>query len=205
MYSLRSLTLSEWAIVFEGSASEEEDEDVEEGKGAAAAFPAVTPPPPTPPSAGFRSLCGVSRRRSVDGGLAADEWSTPMGLLCIIAPEGTTNTERGDTGSLGGVDGGEDEEEEEEEGASGLAGVAGAEWIAAGRAAAEVASAARLPLFTTAILAITRTRLGVVVEDANMEEAAAAAAAFFPTFAFLSLPFFMPAPLSVPSGPKNLA
>ena len=228
MYSLRSLTLSEWTI--EASASEEEDEEGVEDEVAAfpvapAAASAAAPPPRESSFGGYRT-------------------STP--LLPLFFPTAcpsttlaggveATNTVRGDTGPLGGVDGGEEEEELEgeddggdESSNGGRAGVVGADWIPTGRGAAAAAPAAApapapapaparaetaaafSPFLRARTIpaAIARTRLGVVVEDAETEGAADSAAAppLLVFVFFWSLHFFMPpAPLRAPSGPKNLA
>ena len=145
---------------------------------------------------------------------------------------------------------GEAEAGAEGDGNSCLAGVAGADWIARGAAAAaataasesaaagaEAASCAtssaaasavspappRLLLLSSAIPAIARACLGVVVEYTEPANAAAAVlfcpGAFFaaaaaaaataaapPVAFFFFSPFFIPpAPLSAPLGPKNLA
>lgn len=236
VYSLRSLTLSEWTISVEGPARDEEEEEDEEVEfdfffatsAAAAVFAAQ------PTSENDVGSLGAA------GELDAEECSPALVGLLLLLPScffaaPTTNTEHGDRGSLGGVEGGDDDRGDEEEGddgegeeggnagdcggaTSGLAGVVGAEWTtAAGLAPA----ASRVPspsppltrLFTRAAPAIALARLGVVVEEADTDEGEKAmlllffffASAFF-AFLFSSLPFFIPpAPLSAPSGPKNLA
>ena len=152
----------------------------------------------------------------------------------------TERGDTGSLGGVEGGDDGDDGDDEDDDdgdaeagagqegdGATCLAGVAGADWtaraavvaaaanreasIAAPSAASSPAPGERLARLTSAILAIARARLGVVVEDAETE-AAAVCAAFFSAAAaaaaapFAFLPFFIPpAPLSAPSGPKNLA